>query len=63
MFEVVYGLVLDIVGKDIVNFVGLIYVVCLMLEYVGQLEIVVLIMNVMLRVLEDGIYMVDIVSE
>lgn len=41
MFEVIYGFVFDIVGKGIVNFLGFIYVVCMMLSYMGKNDIVV----------------------
>lgn len=63
MFEAVHGSAPDIAGKDIANPAGLIHAACLMLEHVGQPETAALIMNAMLRALEDGIHTADIASE
>lgn len=40
MFELVYGSVLDIVGKGIVNFIVCIWIGVMMLDYLGKEEVV-----------------------
>lgn len=41
MFEFIYGLVFDIMGKGLVNLVGIFWLVVMLLEYLGEYDVVV----------------------
>lgn len=60
MFELIYGFVFDIIGKGIVNFIVIFWIVVQMFEYLGECYVVVLIMESIEYVCEKGILMLDV---
>lgn len=63
VFELVYGSVFDIMGKGIVNFIGVIWVVVDMFVWVGEKEVVDKIMVVIVKVCQEGCVMCDMGGE
>lgn len=62
IYEFIYGLVLDIVGKGIVNLYVMIFSVVMLLCYLLGLEVEVVVVEVVVYVvLDDGVFIVDLV--
>lgn len=62
IYEFIYGLVLDIVGKGIVNFYVMIFSVVMLLCYLLGLEVEVVVVEVVVYVVLDvGVFIVDLV--
>lgn len=60
MFELIYGFVFDIMGKGFVNLVGMFWLVVMLFEYFGEMEVVVCVMQVIEVVMVDLLlYMCD----